>query len=177
MPRDAELEATTCSTSRQSGYGTASYFRRSSTPITRSASSPKPRSIAQRRLSENTYLRTPHDARDLLTLRLLGNPDELFMCVFLDNRHRVIACEVLFRGTIDGCAVHPRVIVRQALLCNAAAVILAHTHPNGVCEPSEAERRLTEQIKDALPLIEVRVLDHFVVGVENAVSMAERGLM
>lgn len=133
------------------------------------------RSIAQRRLSERTYLRTPHDARDLLTLRLLGQEDELFMCVFLDNRHRVIACEVLFRGSVSGCAVHPRVITRYALKLNAAAVILAHNHPSGVCEPSESDKSITAEIREALNLVEVRVLDHFVVGAEEATSMAERG--
>lgn len=135
------------------------------------------RSIAQRRLSGRIYLRDPRAARDLLMLRLLGNPDELFACVFLDNRHGVIACEILFRGSVDGCAVHPRVIARYALLHNAAAVIVAHNHPSGVCEPSESDRHITQQIMDALNLIEVRVLDHFVVGGNDVISMAERGLM
>lgn len=133
------------------------------------------RSIAQRRLSNLTCVKYPRDARDLLTLRLLGNPEELFACLFLDNRHRVVACEILFRGSIAGCIVHPRVIARHALLHNAAAVILAHNHPSGVCEPSEEDRQITQQIKDALHLIEVRVLDHFVVGGENATSLSERG--
>lgn len=135
------------------------------------------RSIAQRRLSGRLHVRDPRAARELLMLRLLGNPEELFACLFLDNRHRVVACEILFRGTIDGCAVHPRVIARHALLHNAAAVILAHNHPSGVCEPSESDRLITREIKDALNLLEVRVLDHFVIGGVDVISMAERGLM
>ena len=135
------------------------------------------RNVAQRRLNDRTVVRTPHDARDLLMLRLIGSPEELFVCVFLDTRHQVIACEVLFRGSVDGCAVHPRVITRQALLHNASTVILAHNHPSGIPEPSEADRAITRAIKDALNLVDVRVLDHFVVGGERAVSMAERGLM
>jgi len=133
------------------------------------------RSIAQRRLSERATVARPSDAKELLMQRLLGNPDELFVCLFLDNRHRVIACEILFRGSVSDCAVHPRVVTRYALLHNAAAVILAHNHPSGVCEPSESDRLITQQIKDALSLVEVRVLDHFVVGGTSTVSMAERG--
>ena len=134
------------------------------------------RSIAQRRLSDRALVRDPRAARELLMLRLLGNPEELFACLFLDNRHRVVACEILFRGTIDGCAVHPRVIARYALQLNAAAVILAHNHPSGVCEPSESDRHITQRNQGrALNVLEVRVLDHFVVGGENVTSLAERG--
>ncbi|TDR38673.1 DNA repair protein RadC [Tahibacter aquaticus] len=115
------------------------------------------RSIAQRRLSGRLHVRDPRAARELLMLRLLGNPEELFACVFLDSRHRVIACEILFRGSIDGCAVHPRVIARYALLHNAAAVIVAHNHPSGVCEPSESDRRITHQIRETLSLFDVRL--------------------
>lgn len=135
------------------------------------------RSIAQRRLSDRTYLRTPRNTRDLLTLRLLGNPDELFACVFLDNRHRVIAFEILFRGSVADCTVHPRVITRYALQLNAAAVILAHNHPSGDATPSASDLAITAAIKGALDLIDVRLLDHFVVGGEDATSMAELGLM
>lgn len=135
------------------------------------------RSIAQRRLNRLAFLEGPRDTRKLIMQRFLGNPEELFACVFLDNRHRVIACEILFRGSIDGCTVHPRVITRYALLHNAAAVILAHNHPSGVCEPSKADRRITQEIKDALNLVEVRLLDHFVVGGMNSISMAEQGLI
>lgn len=135
------------------------------------------RSIAQRRLNRLAFLEGPRDTGKLITQRFLGNPEELFACVFLDNRHRVIACEILFRGSVGDCAVHPRVIARRALTHNAAAVILAHNHPSGVCDPSEADRHITQEIRDALRLVEVRLLDHFVVGGEEAISMAERGLM
>lgn len=95
--------------------------------------------------------------------------------LFLDNRHRVIAEEVLFEGSIDSAAVHPRVVVQRAMAVNAAAVLLGHNHPSGVAEPSAADRHLTAQLKQALALVEVRLLDHFVVGDGPAVSMAERG--
>ena len=91
------------------------------------------------------------------------------------SRHRVIAFEELFRGTIDGASVHPREVVRQALKHNGAAVIFAHNHPSGVAEPSDADRRLTQRLKDALALVDIRVLDHFVVGDGDVVSFAERG--
>jgi len=135
------------------------------------------RSIAQRRLNRLAFLESPRDTRKLIMQRFLGNPEELFAGIFLDNRHRVIACEILSRGSISECPVHPRVIARRALSHNAGAVILAHNHPSGFCEPSEADRHITREIKDALSLVEVRLLDHFVVGGMNAVSMAEEGLI
>jgi DNA repair protein RadC len=109
-------------------------------------------------------------------LQLRDRPYEVFACLFLDTRHRVIAFEELFRGTIDGASVHPRELVRRALEHNAAAVILAHNHPSGVAEPSAADRQITTRLKDALALVDVRVLDHCVVG-DEIVSFAERGLL
>ena len=106
-----------------------------------------------------------------------GYPYEVFSCLFLDNRHRVIEFEELFRGTIDGASVHPREVVQRALYHNAAALILAHNHPSGVAEPSSADRRITQRLKEALALVEIRVLDHFIVGEGQPVSMAELGLM
>lgn len=94
-----------------------------------------------------------------------------------DNRHRVIAFEELFHGTLDGASVHPREVLRKALAHNAAALIFAHNHPSGVAEPSDADRRLTRRLKDALALVDIRVLDHFVVGDGNAESFAERGFL
>ncbi|VAW93941.1 UPF0758 family protein, partial [hydrothermal vent metagenome] len=94
---------------------------------------------------------------------------------FLDTRHRVIEFEELFRGTIDGASVHPREVLRRALAHNAAAVILAHNHPSGIAEPSRADRHITERLTDALALVDVRVLDHLVVGDGEVVSFAERG--
>jgi len=101
----------------------------------------------------------------------------VFAIVFLDNRHRVIEYAPLFRGTIDGASVHPREVVKEALRRSAAAVILAHNHPSGVAEPSHADELITTRIRDALALIDVRVLDHFVITGEDIVSFAERGLL
>ena len=100
---------------------------------------------------------------------------EVFAALFLDTRHRVICFEELFSGTIDGASVHPREVVRRALAHNAAAVILSHNHPSGVAEPSDADRRVTERLRDALSLVDVRVLDHIVVGDRETASFAERG--
>ena len=110
-----------------------------------------------------------------LRLQLQRRKQEVFAALFLDSQHRLIAYEELFRGTIDGAAVYPREVVRQALGYNAAALILAHNHPSGVSEPSDADRRITRQLKDALALVDIRVLDHIVVGAGESVSMAERG--
>lgn len=100
---------------------------------------------------------------------------EVFCCLFLDTRHRMICYEVLFRGTIDGAAVYPREIVKQALSCDAAAVILGHNHPSGDCEPSEADRNITLKVAKALALVDIRLLDHLVVSRQGHVSLAERG--
>lgn len=117
----------------------------------------------------------PAACADYLRARLAAFPFEVFFCLFLDNRHRVIASEELFRGSIDGASVHPREVVRRCLVHNAAAVIFAHNHPSGVAEPSQADREITRHLRQALELIEVRVLDHFVVGSGAPVSLAERG--
>jgi DNA repair protein RadC len=101
----------------------------------------------------------------------------VFACLFLDNRHRLIEYEELFRGTIDGASVHPREVVRRALRANAAAVIFAHNHPSGVAEPSQSDLRITQRLKDALSLVEVRVLDHVIIGDGQGTSLAERGLI
>ena len=108
--------------------------------------------------------------------RLRDNPAEVFACLFLDNRHRVIAYEELFRGTIDGASVHPREVVKRALHFNTAAVILAHNHPSGIAEPSQADERITQRLKDALALVDIRLLDHMIIG-DDVVSFAERGLL
>lgn len=117
----------------------------------------------------------PAACAEYLRARIAAFPYEVFACVFLDNRHRVIACEELFRGSIDGASVHPREVVRRCLSHNAAAVIFAHNHPSGVAEPSQADREITGHLRRALELIEVRVLDHFVIGSGSALSLAERG--
>lgn len=136
--------------------------------------------IARRHLFESVRrgdpLSNPTETRNYLAMKLREYAFEVFAALFLDNRHRVIAFEELFRGTIDGASVHPREVVRRALHHNAAAVILAHNHPSGVAEPSQADRHITQRLKDALSLIDVRVLDHIVIG-DDTVSLAERGLL
>ena len=127
------------------------------------------------RMHRDGVLDSPSSARDYLRARLGPYRREVFACLFLDNRHRVIHYAELFQGTIDGAAVHPREVVREALARNAAAVILAHNHPSGVAEPSDADRRITERLREALLLVDIRVLDHIVVGDADTVSLAERG--
>ena len=127
---------------------------------------------------QNTdVLSSPQDVRDYLSLNLAGLQHEVFSALFLDNRHRVIAYQELFRGTIDSAAVYPREVVKLCLSCNAAAVIFAHNHPSGVAEPSDTDVRLTKKLIDALALVDVRVLDHLIVGQGVQTSLAERGLM
>lgn len=137
--------------------------------------------LARRCLGEELYTRTalvsPRDSASFLKAQLAHKPYEVFACLFLDNRHRVLAFEELFRGTLDGASVHPREVVRASLKHNAAAVILAHNHPSGIAEPSAADRNITRQLRDALQLVGVRVLDHLVVGAGEPTSMAARGLI
>lgn len=128
-------------------------------------------------LKREAVLNSPDRTRAFLKARLRHHTREVFACLFLDNRHRVIGFEELFGGTIDGASVHPREVVRRALHHNAAAIIFAHNHPSGVAEPSHADRAITVRLRDALALIDVRVLDHFVVGDAEVVSFAERGLL
>jgi DNA repair protein RadC len=109
--------------------------------------------------------------------QLRDRPYEVFCCLYLDNRHRLIRFEELFRGTIDGATVHPREVLRQALAHNAAAIILAHNHPSGVAEPSQADEMITRRLKEALALVDIRVLDHLVIAGAEAVSLAEKGLL
>ncbi len=116
------------------------------------------------------------DVKKYLQSRLQQYPFEVFACLFLDNKHRVIEYEELFRGTIDAASVHPREVIRRILHHNAAAIVLAHNHPSGVAEPSQSDNMITQKLKDALQLIDVRVLDHFIIG-DDIVSFAERGLL
>lgn len=137
--------------------------------------------IARRYLQENLQqsdvLANPQDTRCYLSMRLHGHTREVFACLFLDSANRVIRYDELFHGTINSATVHPREVVRRSLSYNAAAVILAHNHPSGVAEPSAADKYITEQIKQALNLVDVRVLDHIIVGDGYVVSFAERGLL
>jgi len=136
--------------------------------------------MARRYLFENLQrgdtLSSPQDTRQYLSSQLRDYPHEVFAALFLDQRHRVICFEELFRGTIDGASVYPREVVKKALQHNAAALIFAHNHPSGVAEPSQADEQITRRLIDALKLVDVRVLDHFVVG-DEVVSFAERGLL
>lgn len=129
------------------------------------------------RVRKGTALTSPKLVRDYLTMRLAPRECEFFSILFLDCRHRLIHCEDLFRGTIDGASVHPREVVKDALARNAAAVILAHNHPSGVAEPSHADELITTRLKEALALVDIRVLDHVIVGDGGCVSFAEKGLL
>jgi DNA repair protein RadC len=122
-------------------------------------------------------LAAPETTRSFLLAQLRDRPYEVFCCLYLDNRHRLLAFEELFRGTIDRAGVHPREVLRQTLAHNAAAVILAHNHPSGVLEPSQADELITRRLRDALALIDVRVLDHFIIGDGTCFSFSEAGLL
>jgi len=134
------------------------------------------RSLAEQ-LKERPSLGNPRDSGDYLRAQLRHLPYEVFGCLYLDNRHRVLAFEELFRGTVDSATVPPREVVRACLRHNACAVIFAHNHPSGVAEPSDADRTLTHELRAALQLVGVRVLDHLVIGQGEPVSMAAMGLI
>ncbi|MFI8482037.1 DNA repair protein RadC [Pseudomonas sp. NPDC078700] len=137
--------------------------------------------MGRRHLAEELHrdcaLESPKAVRDYLKAVLRHEPHEVFGCLFLDAKHRVLAYESLFSGSIDSASVYPRQVVKRALAHNAAALILAHNHPSGVAEPSQADKVLTQRLKAALELVEVRVLDHFIVGEGEPLSMAEYGWM
>ncbi|MDA9982162.1 DNA repair protein RadC [Gammaproteobacteria bacterium] len=129
------------------------------------------------RMREVNALTSPQAARTYLKSCLRDRPYEVFGCLYLDTKHRPISFEELFRGTIDGASVYPREVVRTVLANNAAAVILAHNHPSGVAEPSSADQSLTHRLKAALALVDVRLIDHIIVGDGESVSFSERGLL
>jgi DNA repair protein RadC len=122
-------------------------------------------------------IRSPADTETFLQARMRHLGHEVFCCLYLDNRHRVLRFDEMFRGTIDGTSVYPREVVKEALAVNAAAVILAHNHPSGVAEPSAADERITRRIRSALELVDIRLLDHLIVGDGSSTSMASRGLL
>ena len=128
-------------------------------------------------IQRGNALTSPEITRAYLSAQLRGYSYEVFACLFLDNQHRVIQLDELFRGTIDGASVYPREVVKQALHHNAAAVIFAHNHPSGVTEPSQADKQITEKLKKALDLFDIRVLDHFIIGDGEPYSFAEHGLI
>lgn len=129
------------------------------------------------RLSLGHPLASPEDTRNYLIAKLRSYRREVFACLFLDNRHRLICFEEMFHGTIDAASVYPREIVVRALTVHTAAVIFAHNHPSGVAQPSAADKALTRRLQDALALVDIRVLDHFVIGDGEATSFAESGLL
>jgi DNA repair protein RadC len=137
--------------------------------------------LARRALRESIdrgpALGSPQAVRDYLRLKLKDRPHEVFVVVFLDAQNRVLGVEELFRGTLTQTSVYPREVVKRALAHNAAALILAHNHPSGVAEPSRSDETLTLALKQSLALVDVRVLDHFVIGAGAAMSFAERGLL
>lgn len=128
-------------------------------------------------LRQSPVISNPNAVREFLAAHYLGQEREVFSCLFLDSRHRLITVEEMFLGTVDGASVHPREVVKRALKLNATAVILAHNHPSGVAEPSQADEIITVRLRDSLALVEIRVLDHLIVGGKTVVSLAERGLI
>ena len=135
------------------------------------------RRALREKLKQGVALNTPKAVRDYLRLHLQHRPHEIFVGVFLDAQHRVLAVEDLFSGTLTQTSVYPREVVKSALRHNAAALIFAHNHPSGVAEPSRADELLTANLKRALALVDVKVLDHFVVGADSTMSFAESGLL
>lgn len=135
------------------------------------------RQVIDQKMQRGSSLESPANVREYLRTKLAGYDYEVFSLLLLDNRHRLIEYIELFRGTIDGASVHPREVVRETLRVNAAAVIFAHNHPSGNPEPSQADELITSRLKDALALIDVRTLDHIIVGGDKMTSFAERGLL
>ena len=166
----ALLEADLGSFSRQLGLGPAKFSQ------LQAVLEMGRRHLAER-LRRDSALESPQAVRDYLKALLRHEPHEVFGCLFMDSKHRMLSFEVLFRGSIDSASVYPRQVVKRALAHNAAAVIFCHNHPSGVTEPSQADRTLTKRLSDALDLIEVRVLDHFIVGDGEPLSMVEHGWM
>ena len=128
-------------------------------------------------LPKGEAIRSPNDTENFLKAKLGHREYESFCAIFLDNRHRVIKFDELFRGTVDGISVYPREVVKDALSCNAAAIILSHNHPSGVPDPSSADERITKRIKSALELVDIRLLDHLIVAGDKTVSLAAKGMV
>ena len=133
--------------------------------------------VLARRIRRGDSLASPSAVRDYLRLLLAGREHEVFVVVLLDAQNRVLSCQELFRGTLTQTSVYPREVVKVALAANAGAAIFAHNHPSGCSEPSRADELLTQTLKSALALVDVKVLDHFVVAGAEAISFAERGLL
>jgi DNA repair protein RadC len=164
------LEADLTAFSRGKGLGTAKY-------VQLQAGLELSRRHLMTTLQRSDALTNPEHTRRYLSAQLRDRNQEVFACLFLDNRHRVLAYEELFFGTVDGASVHPREVVRRCLTKNAAAIILAHNHPSGIAEPSHADEQITIRLQQALSLVDVRLLDHMIIGDGDIVSLAERGLI
>jgi DNA repair protein RadC len=164
------LEADLAAFSEQLGLGPAKYAQ------LQAVLEMARRHLAER-MRKKPALENPQVVRDYLKAMLRHEPHEVFGCLFLDSKHQVLNFEALFRGSIDNTSVHPREVVKRALANNAAAVILCHNHPSGSTDPSQADRLLTKRLQKALELIDVRVLDHFIIGDCEPLSMAECGWM
>ena len=135
------------------------------------------RTALSRHVWKGTLMDSPKATADYLMARLAERDFETFTLPHLDNRHRLIACQELFRGTIDGATVHPREVVKEALRHGSAAIIMAHNHPSGVAEPSQADEMITKRLREALALVDIRVLDHVVIAKADYVSFAARGFV
>ncbi|MFI8226376.1 DNA repair protein RadC [Pseudomonas sp. NPDC085632] len=164
------LEADLTAFSEQLGLGPAKYAQ------LQAVLEMARRHLAER-MRKKPALENPQVVRDYLKAMLRHEPHEVFGCLFLDSKHQVLNFEALFRGSIDNTSVHPREVVKRSLANNAAAVILCHNHPSGSTDPSQADRLLTKRLQKALELIDVRVLDHFIIGDGEPLSMAECGWM
>nr|WP_300315127.1 DNA repair protein RadC [Halomonas sp.] len=162
------LEAGRDEVCAQRGLGTAAY-------VQLQASMEMCRRHLESQLHKGDALTSPAKVRTYLAAQLRHLDHEAFAAIFLDSQHRIIRFEILFHGTLDSASVYPREVVKRALAIGAGALILAHNHPSGVAEPSDADRRITERLREALGLFDIRVLDHFVVGDAEVVSFAERG--
>jgi DNA repair protein RadC len=148
-------------------------------PLTKSQQATLRRALRllERQLTASKVFSSPTAVKQYCQLQIGLERDEHFCCLFLNTRHQLISFEKLFRGTVDGASVYPRVVVRRALELNACAVIFTHNHPSGIAEPSRDDATITRRLKDSLALIDVRVLDHIVVGLAETASMAEQGLL
>ncbi|RLA61248.1 MAG: DNA repair protein RadC [Epsilonproteobacteria bacterium] len=136
------------------------------------------RLILAKRLKQHDFKASDGNlVKEYLMLNIVEKEREVFGCLFLNNQHRLIKDEILFRGTIDGASVYPREVVKDALMCNAAAVIFYHNHPSGLDEPSQADKHITERLKKALATVDIRALDHFIVAGMETYSFAEHGLI
>ncbi|MDB5984458.1 MAG: radC [Pseudomonas sp.] len=164
------LEADLKTFSKELGLGSAKYAQ------LQAVMEMSRRHMAER-LKRDAGLHEPHDVRNYLKAMLRHEKHEVFGCLFLDSKHRVLAFEILFRGSIRSTEVHPREVVKRALAHNAAALILCHNHPSGVTDPSQADKQLTQILKEALRMVDVFVLDHFIIGDGDPLSLVEAGLM